>query len=998
MRLKDILNLKAEPESLNAIKTFLEQPLSHVDYQAAYGRYFSIALDLSLNRLVVDEGGRIIKEIENQSETEYQERILKHLIDACLRLEIYDSAKFYIEKRKALLPVLRQYESILDDVAYKKALGQPYLEDLMKITTDVVPDSVRIHAYEELFLIHRDADDHEKALLCIRELYRYDLEHAYIDEELRLLLSLERYDEALTRADEELERNKDNVVAVETLIRVHMHREDYHKAMTLEAEYEERIDREENAFKVSYYELLVELYEKMGNKLSFDVYQRKLRNAKRSIARKQTLEQKKSEEPTQTVVVEPIMQKTHIKQHAIEHFELANQMILFAHQLDEKKPLREHLRMLFIHVSKTIDAKDLIVYLDRRSPNLFHYKKERLYDKTILREQIDGTVQAAVLDGQIEIHERVAQIKWKKNILTQKDFDEQTSYVYNFPMGKDGVFSACFEEPVPDPGRYYDALKVLGNVIYAHVLDERKNDRLKRYNRFYEAILDSPVMMLRYMDDTTSTYNDSAQTFFGIDRHHHLEIFLRDMSYEYVSDYKKTIQTMLSKADTTKTISYRFQDKHVFERMHAFRIDERIHVVSAFYDLTDEVDRTKELIEKATIDDETELLNRHALSERLDDHLKDKASLCLIELDTGLKHIYGSEAMRRYFKEFSQVSKKYFEGGTTYRFDFNQILVVIDRNDIRAVTKVIRNYVKTIDDHASQVLPYETFQVKIGIVRYPVVTFEKHKDKLFRYLGIALEKAKRMQETNYVFFNYRDYEDDVFEQHIIDRLNEAIENRSLELSFKQITDLEKNRVWQYESELGLPNLSVDSKYFLTIAKKRHRIKDLEHFHIESVCAFLSSLEKETERLIKITIPISKETFLDPKFNPFVFGLLKKHAIPYEFIRFKFEMELKPNQYATQIQELIDYGISLDTTSLEMALAYPFHALHVKYPKGIIKGESYLKKVKEMLQEFDMALVIREIDTKDQKEDVKRLGLRYAEGDIYKELPAVVLLEKIKESL
>ncbi|MFP4186907.1 MAG: EAL domain-containing protein [Acholeplasmataceae bacterium] len=995
MRLKDILDLKAEPESLNRIRTFLEEPRSHVDYQAAYSRYFSIALDLSLNQLVVDEGGRVIKEIENQRETEYQERILKHLIEACLRQEIFDQAKSYIEKRKALLPVMRQYEGILDEVSYKKALGQPYLEDLIRITTDVVPDPVRIRVYEEMFRIYRDDKDYEKALDCIHELYRYDLEHAYINEELYCLVALERYDEARTRAGEELKRNKDNVIAVETLIRTYMHYEDYHKAMTLEAEYEEIVDQADNAFKVKYFELLVELYASMGNKLSHDVYRKKLSNAKRALERKR---EHTEEKPKQAVVVEPVTDRKASRQTTLEHFELINEMILFSHRLDDKKPLREYLRMLFIRVFESIDFKDLVVYLDQSSPNLFHFKKERLYDKTIGKEQIADTVQAAVLEGQTEIHERIAQIKWKKNILTQKDFDEKVAYAYSFPMGKDGVFTAFFAEAIPDPERYYDVLRVLANVIHAHVLNERKNDRLKRYNRFYEAIIDTSVMMLRYMDDTTSTYNETAQAFFGVDRHHHLEIFLRDVSSEYVSNYKKAVRTMFNKADVTKTITYRFQDKHVLERMHALRIDERIHVVSAFYDLTDEVERTKELIEKATVDDETELLNRRALSERLDDHLKDKASLCLIELDMHLKHIYGSEAMRRYFKEFSQVSKKYFEGGTTYRFDFNQILVIIDRNDIRAIKKLIRNYLRAIENHVSQVLPYETFQIKVGIVRYPVVTFEKRKDKLFRYLGIALEKAKRIQETDYVFFNYSDYEDDVFEQHVIDRLNEAIENRTLELSFKQITDLERNRVWQYESELGLPNLSVDSKYFLTIARKRHRIKDLEHFHIESVCAFLSGLEKETERLVKITIPISRETFLDPKFNPLVFGLLQRYAIPYAFIRFKFEMELRPNQYATQIQELIDHGISLDTTSLEMALAYPFHALHIGYPKGIAKKDSYLKKVKEMLEEFNMALVLRDVDTKDHKEDVKRLGLRYAEGDIYRDLPADVLLEKIKESL
>jgi EAL domain-containing protein (putative c-di-GMP-specific phosphodiesterase class I) len=296
------------------------------------------------------------------------------------------------------------------------------------------------------------------------------------------------------------------------------------------------------------------------------------------------------------------------------------------------------------------------------------------------------------------------------------------------------------------------------------------------------------------------------------------------------------------------------------------------------------------------------------------------------------------------------------------------------------------------------ILKYEKFNANLGVLRYPVVTTEKNPEKLYRYLDIALEKAKRDREDKYEFFVFRDYENELFEQQVIDHLNVAIEQKSLGLVFNQITDIKKNRVWQYESELALHNLSIDSKYLVAIAKKRNRLVDLEKFHIEKICEFLVELEKQTERLIKLTIPISRETFLDPTFNSFILGLFKKYGIPYEFVRIKFDMDLRASHYAPQIQELVDHGIGLDTTSLDMALNYPFHALHVDIKKESLKYNTYLTKVKELLETFQMALVVRNVKTKDQKEALDRLGINYIEGPLYKQLPANILIQKIKESL
>ncbi|MDR4969505.1 MAG: hypothetical protein RG740_07785, partial [Acholeplasmataceae bacterium] len=116
MRLSDVLKLTKQPHSLSIIKDFLEQPLSHTDYQAAFSHYFDIAIELELYDMVFEEGEKIFKEISNQAETPYFEKILRHLINAAIHLEKYDEAKKYIELRKQALPILKQYLGILDEI------------------------------------------------------------------------------------------------------------------------------------------------------------------------------------------------------------------------------------------------------------------------------------------------------------------------------------------------------------------------------------------------------------------------------------------------------------------------------------------------------------------------------------------------------------------------------------------------------------------------------------------------------------------------------------------------------------------------------------------------------------------------------------------------------------------------------------------------------------------------------------------------------------------
>lgn len=999
MRLSDVLKLPKQPHSLSIIKDYLNQSLTHLDYQAAYNYYFEIAIALSLFDIVYDEAKEVLEEVKSQNETMYHEKILKHMIDATIELNKLEEAKKYIIQRKETLPIINQYMGYMDDVKLKKALNEPYLDDLLKILNDMIPDEVKIKCLEEIYLIYKENKQHEMALNSLYDLYNYDLKSRYFIEELYHLIQLGKLEEAKTKAFEAHRKQKDDMNLVLKLLEIYIKLNDYHKASILEAEYESLIDAQQEVYRKEAYELIVDLYQKLDNKPSLDLYKDKLKKISRIMDRKSKTEETKAEHNDKEVIVIEKKETKRLQSTQIfKYLEMSRDLIEYSHMMDEKLSLREFFRLFFMHLDTHIKPKEYLVYIENEEPNFFHYKKERLYDKTIAKQDLLDTLLDHVMHTTDEVYEHVKTIKWSKNIITQKDYADDITFIYAFPIYDLGVFVIHLDEEIKDPATYYDIFKLVSAILFTHVIDEHKLKKLKTENKFYESVLNSPIISYRELSESRSTYNDSAMKLFHIDKHHHLELFIRDISYEYVNTYKDLISYLFVNPNQEKHIVYTYQEKFILEKLYSLKIRDEVIIMSLFFDQTSDVEEAQKLVDQATIDQATNLSNLYALNQEMNHYLDEKVSFYLIELNQSLKHIYGSDQMARYFKEFGQVTKKFFSDGNIFRFGFNQVLVVLPFNDIRATSKVVKDYYKHLEGYTSKVLPYEKFNAYMGIIRYPVVTVEKDKEKLYKFLDIAVEKAKREDDVNFAYFVYRDYENELFEQQVMDHLNIAIEEKNIGLVFNQIIDINKNIVWQYESEIILTNLAIDSKYLLKIADKRNRLVDLEHFHIEQVCAFLVELEKKTERLIKITIPISRQTFLDPKFNSFLLGTLKSFGIPYEFLRLKCDMDLRPNHYATQIQELIDHGVSLDTTSVNMALSYPFHALHLDIKKDSIKWQTYISQMKKMLESYQIALVIRNIKNKDDKEMLERLDISYVEGVLYKELPAPILIRKIKESI
>lgn len=999
LKLNDILKLDVKPESLNIIQAFLNQPLSYIDYIMASTYYLKIANKCELHQLVVDEGELLLDKFSNQSPTEHHEQIYRYLINSSINLGKFSTASKHINNRRAVLSIMDQYLSLLDELDYKKALNEDYYDVLNKLLIETIPHKIKVYTYEELFNYYSNKLLLDDALRIIDLLLEHTSSNRYLVKKLEILFQQKKYDQSIILAEQILLEDSYNASAAIILIASYTKNEKFQKASALEAEYENIIELASDEVKALAYTEIIKLYELMNNTISLKHYKQRQAALKRAIKKEQTkvvIETKP--EVIMVEVLKPTANKVSNAKY-LEHYSWLNEWLIYSHKMDENLILREYLRKFLIEVNKKALFTEAILYDENSNEsNFFNFKKERLYDKKIIKPYIEETIIEETLNQGQAVFGNVKTIKWQKDVLTQKSYDETVKYLYSYYIAEGIVMLFYFDQEIKDPSLYFDLYEGLTTIIYTKLLDNNINDRMRDETIFLNQIINKSLIPIRILTEVKSTYNEAATSLFNIGNHEHLELFLRDVPSIDAKMYNDTVKRLFNYPNECKIITYLYQDKTITEYLYAIKKGNFVNIISLFIDITTSQTKEVELLKEATIDAESNLYNKYKLGLDLDSLLKDKQTFLLIELDQSLRHIYGNEAINNFFIEFSQATKAHFSNDLVYRYDFNQLLIIINNNDIRTINKIIKDFYMVAFHLQSKVLEYEKYKFHTGILRYPVVTVEKDHNKIFRYLDVALQKAKTSRDNDYVYFIHSDYEEEVFEQQVIDYLNIALENKQLTLVFKQIIDIEVNKIWQYESELIMPTLNISNKYLNIIAKKRKRIIDLEYYHIEAVCKFLQQLEVATNRLIKLTIPISEETFLSPDFQGFLIGTLKTYKIPAEFIRIICDVDIKDQSNALKVEEMINFGISLDTTYLDTALTHNFHAVHLNFKDRNAKWRNYYKAINKFLNDNNIALILRNVNSKEDRKIVKSLGINYIEGGLYQTLNSDKLISKIKDAI
>lgn len=1003
--LEELLKKPHTLETLQEIEVFLTEIHSSEELIQAKIFLSNVLISLKQENAAIEKLDTLYNELRFQNVPVIKDQIRKLKIDALIELGEFQQARIEIESRKNELPILKQYAYYLDLIQLKKKAKESYKDEITLALNEQLPlDMRQALLIEKLYLLIEE-NDYDMALQTIQL--------------IREMLVLPSTDQVLINIESEIyykQNNFEKLLAFERLseldkqdlyvLKALISSDKYRQASIYEVEHEKRIDELDSFTRKEIYQLLIEMYEKTGPIISLETYQKKLKKVIKQI-NIQKKEQENEIRPivesvnenkllTQIVEEQEVVVSTIVEDNLIDSTEslnqltdshekshqtlsIASELLKIVSEQNEHIPFREKLRLLLIYLSRHVQFSDAIVYIN---PNVYHYKKERLYDKSIQPTDLLKTVLGVSYDLLEDIVESTDIISYPLDILSGKPLLELgVKQVYSYPIGHIGSV-VFYQMTVEDIMKSDDIFKltsmILNNSYSADKALDKKNRNSKQFERFFE----SKLGVFRILTDHQIKFNSYGRELFSFKKTDSIDNYISKIHSTDQLNYQNTIRRLKKNEAAQASLVYGYMDKILKENFYVDTSNYPYDIYSYIEDITKDKAYEQALKEKAINHVKYELKNTNALSEDFLEIINEKCSFVLIGLEKleDLELIYGKSTVDQYYQELIVfINEKIKDVRSIYYLDDYKTLIIVNKNDIRAVEKWVKLFFKTIDGLESRTLKKQRYLLNLGILRYPINTEEKNLDKLMKYLSIALLKSKRLKEgLKYQYFDYNDYVEDQFETNLIKQIDDQITNETLDLCFTQIIDLANNRIYGYDVNVYSHEIDISSQYYYIIASKRNLLEKLEKYLIKQTFKALSEIVKKTQKYVRLSLSISAQTLKLSEFNRFIFGLYEQYQIPYHLIDFVFLMKDGTLSDFQKSKELNEAGITIGVDHLNYTLETYTNFYHItERPRSF--SERYISLLSHQKAFFDtnkIGVIFYNVSDKTEQKKLLELGIKY----------------------
>lgn len=984
MKLKEILQLPKDAQSLSLIKTYLNQPLDYHDHLAAFSHYVKVLYALKSFLVLMEETEQFFERFLTVDFNETMDHVMDIYIDCALETEQFEKAYKMIQSRKTRLPLLKHYVIFEQEYQYLKYLGQVTSHWVNDQIQSHVPHPIALTMKKALIETHINENDHEKALDVIH-LLEDDQRHQLFHTHIQVLDILKKYSDIVELYKTKYQHDYTQQ-DIYYLVKSYMHLGEEQKVINLEVDYELLMDAE-HPFKIQYYELLLSFYERIQNALSIKIYQQKLK-ALKSKEKVINQEPTKQEQKVQVSLVQPA------KNQSVQTIERMHKVIASFLSLHRDLSFRDELRLKLSLLNDVCAFETFIMYLPS-TRMLYFFKKERLYDKKVKPEQLEQTYLKTLIQSKKEGVIETPLFEEYKDILTSKLY-ANVSHMYAYHINEAWLLF-YYEQKMTQYAEDDDVLRVASNYLSYALKSYQVQERQYHQEEILTVLLEHTEIPLRYYFQGRFYNSKALKVMLQLEDEDTLQSYIEKVLFEDQKDYQKQLNDMLQLKHASIELTYAVDKKMIKEHIKLAKIDSQIILISTFEDLNELLYIQSQIEANALKDPSTQLMNYNAFQRDFQSLIKHKVTFILIDLQPQLIYLYGLQKYHAYFKDFCKETMKFFTEDQLYVYNDHQLIAVLPGNDIRSVEKHLTLYQTKMHQSYAQSISAENFHIHIGFLRYPVVS--KHQDiqTIMHYLMTALFQSKRSPNKRHDF-QYIDYENDMKEQYILDQIHHAINHTQFEIGFHQIIDQSSNKMWMYESFIYLKNLQVSHQDMMLIAKKRHRLFDLDMAHFKVVLEMLVELYQQTQSYIKIVVPIDAETVKNQKFNTFITRFMMQYKIPKHIIHMNIIGDLKASTYMNLFKDLHGLGIGIQTSSLKVALYYPVEALHfdISYPDE--KMIHYLKSIQSMMATFQIDFILRNILSREVKQQLLKEKLHYIEGPIYKKLTKQHVFDKVKNKM
>lgn len=956
MKVNEILALPMERESIKKIDRFIQAAdKATIEYHQAVC-YKALILN-SLGK-VNDALKPLIKEdgydgMDDNAIVCYADT-LKQIF---LGIKRYDLALRYIQIKKEHLSLLATDEYYHDMIIYSKETENEadtrrflklYLED------DITPAN-RAFALEMVIEYHfkdNKVEEFKEAYLELTEYYsqtRNTAKQDYIDIlKAQILINNDRLEEALSFVLDKLEGILENEIRFSfgvLLFKIYFLLGKDRQASIQDGRLSEDISSATEDDLRQYYNIEIKLYERMGISYNRDLAIKAIEelDAKVEPASKPHREPKRSK-INEPIVIERVVETApkEIETKDIEvrglddayvstyYHKLHDALNLLATSGDMIK-LREVLRLTFIKARESIIFDEAVIMIkSKEGISGYHFKQGRLYDKLFsILSGLDKTIAYHAFDlNKVLVASDVSSLYYNLSPISYKV--EEFNSVCAFPIiQNDEAYGSIsfYGDRTMLENLNFEILSFLAGLMGIRLNALMLENKMRQSLDDLTYLMDNTCLGVKIDEDKQIKLNAQAQRLFGLEALNCTQNSLLElMEPKYRIDYQALIKSFLAGKKKAGTIQYQLLDgRFIEEELFLKELKDSYHVVSLVRDITDENKAMSSLKIKSERDKLTKLRSIDSLKEYLTAlNETKKYSFTMIKANSFsvYRDVYGFKfsvdliyAIGLKLKEI--LSK---EKGEAFHFDSSSFIIVLENNDER----IMKKRILSILDKLTKLLEELNYRVSLtfsaGICLVYKASRQVDFNTLLQNASLACDtiQAKGFDENKAMYYNADTIKDSLFSFQMELYISEAFDNNRLQLTYQQIVDIVKSRVYGYQARINLIESLVDKKYFDTLISKRHLEEKTDRYIVRQAIKELKDFYSQYEAYFKVFISLHKSSLANDDFLSFLATSYTVNKLPLKL----FSVEIIDNgtyDISKALELFKNYGILLGSQSLETVI-------------------------------------------------------------------------------
>lgn len=950
------------------------------------------------------------------------------IISITMDVHRLDEASKYIQIKKHHLRVSNAILNTIDEIHLSMAKKE-YSSAILGLNAYLADDITRddmIWGYEQLAKIYYEIHEPAKFLDItnrLEKIYSESLNTNKLIEiySIRLKLAYEAGNHVKVICDanrllNEYDLPKEiKIKTVTLLMDCYLKSKDYRKAAIMESNYEEELKEVSSNTALEFSKVSLELYKQTNSLVSIKHYQDKINeysqekkkeNHKKKQNKNAIIIPKIKEEQAESEPVYKPQEQIQVVAKDIPLVYVSNMYIKLEkiysiiNQLEGTTKFREILRLTCIELTKLISFEEAyFLYYDQQYAG-FQYKKERVYDKKLLFEDIENTLNQAAISLEQEIYLSPDSSEYTKNIVDSAPYLTIPNGIA-FPLWKeDNVYgSLAFFSSTPflQEPMVYETLRLISQMLNRSFILELEQNEVRSANKKMFFLYENMSSGVKEIVDENIHLSYQAKEMLGSLEDTTLHEYSLHIHPEDLPIYTSTLEEVF-KTLNSKTISYRYKKGaeyiHIKESIFPSFENGMILIYSLVENISSEIKIRDELMNLAYMNPTTKLFTELKLTvdlNELSNHRK--LSLAVFEVyDFKLyEELYGINFSNQLIYAIAKTLKEVFINQfnvLSYHLEKERFAVVIlDCNDKRTVDHILLEAFTKISTQIHDKNHRVSLLFRCGVYRVSKSATQLDSNKIIQYAYDALTLAKDNLLLSNQIKHYDSEEAKLKfnENSLITHISEAIDHNRIGVCYKQIVDITEGEVFAFDAYLSLDNYDIDASYVKQVIARRGLEEVLNKYLISNASKDLKMLKTTAKGELAILVDVHPKT------------------IQQNFVSF---LETQNTFYKTTKRNIIFFVSDTQSKQIEAAhlLGYQFASEDVfDIYKGIIsyyvydisKGFEVLKEIISLCKEKKVCLIVSNVKEKEELQKLKDMGIQYLYGPYYKK---TIRMKKVIEKL